>query len=246
MTAIASMRLRLAQPGVVRLDGLHAVKHAYRFGATELVAVSTNLQATLALARELAPDILEWISDNVDEVTTAELGSIVDRPIPTGVVGCAVKPEAVDVACFGVDDRPLVVLENPRHLGNIGAVVRVAAAADACAVVTTGTVDPWHPQCISGAAGLHFALPVLRVDEMVALRATGKKIVALHPDGPVISAQSIAPGSALVFGTERGGLSPDALGLVDSIVSLPMRAGVSSLNLATSVAATLYLLRAAR
>src|ERR671916_75279 len=56
------------------------------------------------------------------------------------------------------------ILEAPRHLGNLGAAIRVAAAADAAAVLTTGHNDPWHPDAIRGAAGLHFALPVGRIE----------------------------------------------------------------------------------
>ena len=40
---------------------------------------------------------------------------------------------------------PVIFLEEPRHLGNLGAAIRVAAAADAAAVLTSGTSDPWHP-----------------------------------------------------------------------------------------------------
>ena len=45
-------------------------------------------------------------------------------------------------------------------MGNMGACVRVAAAADAAGVLTTGDNDPWHPDALRGAAGLHYALPV--------------------------------------------------------------------------------------
>ena len=57
-------------------------------------------------------------------------------------------------------------------MGNMGACVRVAAAADAAGVLTTGGNDPWHPDALRGAAGLHFALPVA-ADRGAARRATG-------------------------------------------------------------------------
>ena len=52
---------------------------------------------------------------------------------------------------------PVVLLEDPRDLGNMGACVRVAAAADAAGVLSTGSHDPWHPDALRGAAGLHYA-----------------------------------------------------------------------------------------
>ena len=61
---------------------------------------------------------------------------------------------------------PLVLLEDPRTMGNMGACVRVAAAADAAGVLTTGGNDPWHPDALRGAAGLHYALPVAAVEAL--------------------------------------------------------------------------------
>jgi TrmH family RNA methyltransferase len=50
----------------------------------------------------------------------------------------------------------------------------------------------------------------------------------------------IAPRAVLAFGTERDGLSDELLAQADARVALPMRPGVSSLNLATAVSAVLY------
>ena len=129
---------------------------------------------------------------------------------------------------------PVVYLEAPRHLGNLGAAIRVAAAANAAAVLTSGDSDPWHPDAIRGAAGLQFALPVARVEE---LPPTDRPLVAIDPDG---DEQPIPPNAILAFGSERHGLSEALLEAADARIRIPMRAGVSSLNLATSVAAVLY------
>jgi TrmH family RNA methyltransferase len=128
-----------------------------------------------------------------------------------------------------------VLLEDPRHLGNVGAVVRVAAAAGAVAVLTTGARDPWEPAALRGSAGLHYALPVGRVDP----GALGDRpLVALDPAG---EPRAPLPGDALVaFGTERHGLSDTLLARAAARVAIPMRPGVSSLNLATAVAVALY------
>jgi len=59
-------------------------------------------------------------------------------------------------------------------MGNVGACVRVAAAAGAAAVLTTGENDPWFPDAVRGAAGLHFALPVAAVE--------GREAAGKHAD----------------------------------------------------------------
>jgi TrmH family RNA methyltransferase len=122
-------------------------------------------------------------------------------------------------------------------MGNMGACVRVAAAADAAGVLTTGENDPWHPEALRGAAGLHFALPVAAVE---GLPVGDRQLVAIDPDGEDLGAVEISPRAILAFGTERYGLSPELLARADARAAIPMREGVSSLNLATAVAAVLF------
>jgi TrmH family RNA methyltransferase len=135
---------------------------------------------------------------------------------------------------------PVVLLEDPRDLGNMGACVRVAAAADAAGVLTTGGNDPWHPDALRGAAGLHFALPVARLDDLAALAGSARPVVGLDPDGEELGAGMLDPRAVLAFGTERDGLSPELAARADTLLRIPMREGVSSLNLATAVAAVLF------
>ena len=141
---------------------------------------------------------------------------------------------------------PVVLLEDPRDLGNVGAVVRVAAGADAAGVVTTGMHDPWDPAALRGSAGLHYALPVGRDDgfgERVA--GGGRPLLALDPDGDLLDPAGLPAEAVLAFGTERDGLSDALLARADARLRLPMRDGVSSLNLATAVAAVLFASRLA-
>jgi TrmH family RNA methyltransferase len=130
-----------------------------------------------------------------------------------------------------------VVLDNPRHLGNTGAVIRLAAGIGAAGVLTTGTVDPWHPAVIRAPAGLHFALPVARcpVEELPE-----GPLYALDPAGTDIREVRVTDGALLAFGSERHGLGPQLRERATHLVSLPMRPDVSSYNLATSVSMTLY------
>ncbi|MCU1590869.1 MAG: rRNA methyltransferase [Frankiales bacterium] len=135
---------------------------------------------------------------------------------------------------------PLVLLDAPRHAGNAGAVIRVAAAAGASGVALTGPLDPWHPAVLRGSAGLHYALPVLRVEPT----DVGGPLVVLDAEGDDLGA--IAADCVLVIGSERAGVGAELRARADAVVRLPMRDGVSSLNLATATAAVLYAWRLAR
>ncbi|WP_037614820.1 TrmH family RNA methyltransferase [Streptomyces aureus] len=224
----------------VLLDGFHALKHAVRFGARVPVAVTTGRAAVLELAEELAPDVRATLDELLTEVPETVFASLVTRPHPTSVAALAVRPSrAANLETLARAPRtaPVVVLEDPRNLGNAGAVIRLAAGFGATGVVTTGTLDPWHPTVVRGGAGLHFATAVerLTVDELPA-----GPLFALDPEGEDIRGTKLPDDALLAFGSERSGLSAELRSRADHLVSLPMRPQVSSYNLATSVAMTLF------
>src|SRR4249919_209609 len=216
------------------LEGFHALKHALRFGAEVVEAVAVDPEELDRLAADLARSL----AGRVARVDAGDLERMVPHAPRTGAVAIARRP-VVDVAAALAEQRPapVVLLEDPRTMGNMGACVRVAAAADAAAVLTTGGNDPWSPEALRGAAGLHFALPVAAV---AGPPPCERPLVAVDPDGDAISPGELEPRSVLAFGTERHGLSEELLARADARLAIPMRDGVSSLNLATAVAAVLY------
>jgi TrmH family RNA methyltransferase len=220
------------------LEGFHALKHALRFGAELREAAASEPQELDRLAAELAPDLAGSLAERVTPVPPDVLAQVVPHAPRTGVVAIADRPPADPIGTFA-DQRaaPLVLLEDPRTMGNMGACVRVAAAADAAGVLSTGDNDPWHPEALRGAAGLHFALPVLAIDE---LPESDRPLIGIDPEGEPLDRTAISPRSILAFGTERYGLSEPLLKRADARLAIPMRAGVSSLNLATAVAAVLF------
>ena len=211
----------------VALEGLHCVKHALRF-APELVREVRvrDRSAVRALAERLAPDVAE------DLLARARVADVAHH---TGVEATGEVPRP-DTAPLAGRDAPLVLMDRPHSPGNAGAVVRVAAAAGASAVALTGPLDPWHPSVLRGSAGLHYAQPVLRVDAAGDLVRGPFAVLdaAGDPEG------SLPPDAVLIVGTERDGVSDALRARADVVLALPMRPGVSSLNLATAVAAALY------
>lgn len=218
------------------LEGVHALKHAIRFGATILRVASPDPAGLASLLTDLGPDVT--VPVEVEVSPPGQWQVISGGGLPSPVIAVATRPtDHLDAAVAIDDQRPVVALEDPSHLGNIGAAVRVAAAADAAALVVLGRGDPWHPRAIRGGAGLQFALPVGHRQRLVAGQ---RPLVAVTPDGLAMDQVQLPRGAVLAFGTERGGLSQPLRARADMAVRLPMRDGVSSLNLATSVAALLY------
>jgi len=244
--SIDRFRQARGDDGWAVLEGFHALKHALRFGG-EVETVLTSEPGELdRLAGELAPDVgtrVRELAVAVPEETYRQLGPHTHH---TRVAAIARRP-AFDAAAVlaARRDAPAVLLEDPRHHGNLGAVVRVAAAADAAGVLTTGEQDPWDPVAIRGSGGLHFALPVGRIDTVASLDRVGRPLFAIDPEGDDVDPRALPPDAIYAFGGERHGLDPDTIAAADHHLRIPMRRGVSSLNLATSVSAILFAWRLA-
>ena len=228
-------------PSLAVLEGFHPLKHALRFGANVLEVVSRDVAELDRLAQRLAPDQGERIRTLARPVEPAVFEELAPLTPSTGVMSLAERP-LVDAAAVLVDrgPSPVVLLEDPRDLGNMGACVRVAAAADIAGVFTTGSHDPWHPDALRGAAGLHYAVPVARLEGLEPLAGSDRPLLAVDPGGEPLDPSELPPRALLAFGSERHGLSEQLAARADAHVSIPMRPGVSSLNLATSVAAVLF------
>lgn len=243
-TIVERFRRARGDQSLVVLEGIHTIKHAIRFGAELIEVVTSNVDELCRLGAEVAPDIAGRLDSTVCGVPETVFEQLAPVAPPTGVIAIAKRPETTLAELL--DDpapAPVVFLENPRNLLNIGAAVRVAAAAGAVGLVTTGPQDPWHPAALIASAGLHFAVSVARTAE---IPVCDRRVVVVDPKGEPLRPGSIPAHAILAFGSEREGLSPELIAAAEQSVSIPMDEGVSSLNLATAVAVVLYTWRFGR
>ncbi|WP_455358475.1 TrmH family RNA methyltransferase [Streptomyces sp. SYSU K21746] len=239
-TASAVRQWREAASDAVLLDGFHALKHALRFGAEVRLTLTSDRASVLELAAALADDLTGVLTENLVEVPQPVLRELVPRGHTTEVAALAVRRSAaanLDALARLPRPAPVVVLDNPRNLGNVGAVVRLAAGFGATGVVTTGDIDPWHQNAVRAGAGLHYATAV----ERTGLDGLPPgPLYVLDPEGEDIRSVTVPDDALIAFGSERHGISAELRARATKLVSLPMRSQVSSYNLATSVAMTLF------
>jgi TrmH family RNA methyltransferase len=211
----------------VVLEGFHPARHAIRFGSALQTAVTYDRDKLMNLAARLAPQV-------VDPVRFANL---CPRSLSSPLLSITARPPMDMARLFAANGRPVVHLEGPRNPGNVGSVIRVAAAADVAAVTVSGQVDPWLPVAIRSAAGLQFAVDTVSAE---LPSTTDRTIVALDADGEPFRPSTLDPNTILVVGGERYGLSAAVRERADRTIAVPMRPGVSSINLATAVSAVLF------
>jgi tRNA G18 (ribose-2'-O)-methylase SpoU len=151
----------------------------------------------------------------------------------------------------GYPPRLCVALEDVTNAENVGAIFRNALAFGAGGVLLSPRcVDPLYRRSIRVSMGATLRVPFARAQawpsELSRLRAAGLFVVALATRGaPPLSALRLPPparGAALVVGSEGEGLSEAARAEADACVSIPMSAGIDSLNAATATGIALHAL----
>ena len=140
--------------------------------------------------------------------------------------------------------------ENLNDPGNIGALIRTAAAAGTDGVIlSAGSGDIYNPKVLRAAAGAILRIPIVTdamlPDTIGLLKQAGYAIYAAHHRGDTLPYSLDLRGSfCWLIGSESHGISGEAAALADTRVRLPMANEVESLN--ASVAGSLLLYEAVR
>jgi TrmH family RNA methyltransferase len=146
-----------------------------------------------------------------------------------------VIPEAA-----GLPGGDLLVAWGVADPGNVGTLIRCAAAFGLGFAAGPGTADPWSPKVLRSGAGGHFRAGAARVGGLEPLRAGDRRLVASVARGG--SAPSALPRGpvAVLVGDEARGLPPEVVAACEAAVTIPMPGGTESLNAAVAGAILAY------
>jgi TrmH family RNA methyltransferase len=166
--------------------------------------------------------------------------SIVDIKAPAGIAAeIAIPSVAQDLKAA----ESCVVLDAIQDAGNVGAILRSAAAFGIRhAVLGKGCADAWSPKVLRAAAGAHFSLSVTESTDLVEkIRTFSGKIICTVPRGGVsISDADLAGRIGWLFGAEGQGVSESLAARAALNVTIPMPGGTESLNVAAAAAICFY------
>jgi TrmH family RNA methyltransferase len=181
----------------------------------------------------------------IESVGDADFASAADTEAPQGVLAIAGIPERALDGLLPLPRGPLLLLDALQDPGNVGTILRTAAAFGApAALALPGTVDLWNAKVVRSAMGSLFHFPALSCtwDEFDAFRARSPRVVwGADARGDVLDPRADRPDAlALVVGNEGAGLSPAARGRADRLLALPITGRVESLNAAVAAGILLY------
>jgi RNA methyltransferase, TrmH family len=184
----------------------------------------------------------------VEEVGPSEFASAAETESPQGVLALSRIPAAELDDLGAPEPLRLLILDAVQDPGNVGTIVRTAAALGANSVVALpGTVDLWNAKVVRSGMGAHFQLPLVHAtwDEVVAFRHRhGLQLWGADAAGAPISGSPSPRRLGLVVGNEGAGLSDPVRVSLDRLVSIPMARNSESLNVAVAAGILLHQVRA--
>ena len=232
-----------ASAGLVRLWGHHAVEAALRNPDRRHRKLWATREAVEALDGELPSDFpVEWAQ-------AADLARLVARDAPHQglVLECEPLDDMfLDDVLDGDPARPVVVLDQVTDPHNVGAIMRSAAAFNACAIVTQDRHAPPESGTLAkSASGALEILPWVRVVNLARaleeIAEAGYWRIGLDGEAETTLAETLPAGPvALVLGAEGDGMRRNIAQHCDAIARLPISDAMESLNVSNAAAIALY------
>jgi TrmH family RNA methyltransferase len=193
-----------------------------------------------ALERPEFADVLRHYGKAPTVLTDPVFRAIADTESPAGIAAEIALPRAKpDLATAA----SCVVLEEVQDAGNVGTLLRSAAAFGIrVAVLGPGCADAWSPKVLRAGMGAHFSIGIAEnADLPAALKRFGGAAVCTAPRGGTPLAEANLPSRiAWIFGAEGRGVSKALAAKATHTVSIPMKGLAESLNVAAAAAICFY------
>ena len=230
------------QTGKTLLDGVHLLEaYIESFGLPELLIIPEGQSSTEATG------LIQQLVDG-DEVPTVMFPTLMFAELtpvasPTGVLALIKTPEISlpESADF------LLMLEDIQDPGNLGAILRSAAAAGVDIVyLSIGSADVWSPKAMRGGQGAQFVLPIIQRADLINIASQfNGNILATTMEGESLFAQDLTGQIAFMVGNEGAGLSHALMNVATNRVAVPMcnklgRKKIESLNATTAATVCMF------
>ncbi len=175
----------------------------------------------------------------VISVSDEVFASLTDEASPQGVLTVIKKPEAKAKSPKG----DCLLLDKISDPGNLGTIIRTAAACDITELYLIDSVDPFSSKTVRSAMGGLFRVNVYECGYEEAVSVIDKPIIVADMDGENVFNYNVNGDFCLVVGNEANGVSEFVKNNAKIKVSVPMANDVESLNAGVSAGIIMYALK---
>lgn len=224
--------------GFVLLDGMHLIDaYGRHCGIPQEVLVSDSGACREEIASHLASGKVARTISILADALFSDLASV---DTPSGIMAVVSRPQPARAL---VDDIDTVVLDGVQDPGNVGSILRSAAAAGFRQILLSADcAQAWSPKTLRAGMGAHFQLEIHESGDLAGFLATYRgHSVATLPEAPTNLYGSDLEGTlAWVFGSEGLGLRPSVAAATHLQLHIPMPGATESLNVAAAAAVCLF------
>ena len=224
--------------GQTLLDGVHLIEaYLAAFGEPTMVIIPEGQSSVEATGLIQA---LEHVSTMM--LPTLMFAELTPVASATGILALVKIPQ------INVPESPsfVLMLEDIQDPGNLGSILRTAAAAGVEAVyLSTSCTDAWSPKALRGGQGAQFVLPIVdRADLIAELQNFKGNSYATTMQGESLYAQDLTQATTFVIGNEGAGLRKQTIAATTKSITIPMAesklGSVESLNAGAAAAVCLF------
>ncbi|HEV2916520.1 MAG TPA: RNA methyltransferase [Candidatus Babeliales bacterium] len=241
MKYITSVQNPLIQHATKLQDRAYRQKHQECI-AEGLRTCQTMYEAGLVLHYLFCTeDTYQEVASSIDIepviVSDALIKKISSTSTPSGIVGIFVIPKEISLLAM----TPGLVLANITNPGNMGTLIRTAAAMRVKTVIIVEGCDPWSPKVIQATAGTIALVTIYNSSWDILIKHTHIPLCALVVEGGIKPEKAAIAQSLLVIGNEAHGLPQRWLNDCQTHITLAMPGGTESLNAAIAGSIALYI-----
>jgi len=234
--------------GLFIAEGEHVVKRLLEseLAVASVLVASSKLSRITSLLRE---------STNVYVAAESVVNDVLGFKFHSGMMACGVRPAGLSITSLiqswtqdATRQRTLLICPQVINHDNLGSLIRIGAAFGVDAMVLGPTsCDPFWRRSVRVSMGTVFYLPIVRSDDLTRdmnmMRSqAGVELIAtvIDDDAQPLHRSSRAARVGVVVGNESQGLLPSELAWCDRRVTIPMKLGTDSLNIAVATGVALY------
>lgn len=217
------------------VEGYHLVEEAYNHSLLEAILTTKEVDF------KKYSNVDQYL---VNEQIIKKLSSTVN---PQGIIGIVKMPKVLPLDLTKKDIK-IVLLESINDPGNLGSIIRTAAALGYDAVyMSSDTVDIYNEKTLRATQGAIFKIPFYYgslIDVVKTLKQNGIKCIGTNLKKSISIDDFVKEKKfSICFGNEARGMSEELSNMMDVNVKIPMKNKVESLNVLSASSIVMYTLK---